>query len=144
MPPPIFRIEVRRLIKLFGKFLLNIPFAPITLTRVASRVYQKALRRRTMYCLCLTSFCTLFVLSITLCSLEIVVNGMWTIGLFTYICFCGCMAAVRGKTRDILGIEGNLVEDFVISLVFYPCVAVQLEMAMKDLCTKEENTITSL
>ena len=97
-----------------------------------------------MYCLCLGSFCTLFVLSITLCALEIVVNGMWTIGLFAYICFCGCMAAVRGKTRDILGIEGNLVEDFVISLVFYPCVAVQLEVAIKDLCTKEENTITSL
>ena len=135
---------MKRLIKLFGRFVFNIPFAPLTLAKVASRVYQKPLRRRKIYCLCLISFCTIFILSIVLCALEVVVNGMWAIGLFAYLCFCGCMAAVRGKARDKMDIEGNLVEDFVVSLIFYPCVAVQLEMTIENLCAKEENSTTCL
>lgn len=54
------------------------------------------------------------------------------------------MAIVRRKTRDTMGIEGSIIEDLAVSVILYPCVAVQLEMTTEDLCRKEENSITQI
>ena len=131
-------MKMKRLINLFGRFVFNIPFAPLTLTKVGHRVYNRSARKREFYCLYAMFFFTLFILSIVLCALELVVNGIWVIGMFVYLCFCGCMAIIRRKTRDKMGIEGSIIEDFAVSVILYPSVAVQLEMTTDNLCRKKK------
>ena len=130
-------MKVNRVIKLFGRFVFNIPFAPFTLAKVGSRIY-KSFRRRHHYCVYTLLFFTLFILSILLCIMEVLVSGAWVIGLFSYFCFCGCMAVIRKGTRNKLEIEGSIIEDFVVSVMLYPSVAVQLEIATANLMEREE------
>jgi hypothetical protein len=56
-------------------------------------------------------------------------NGLWhrpqAVGCFCYVCFAVYAAVVRRDARQKLEIGGNVAEDFVLSLLFYPCVAVQ-------------------
>jgi len=139
---PFKTMKMERVVKLFGKFIFNIPFAPLTVTKVGSKIYN--IRKRHVYCLSTMFLFGLFIMSIVLCVLEFVISGMWAIGLFVYLCFCACMAVVRGKIRDRLRIEGSIIEDFLVSVILYPSVAVQLEVTMDNLCSKEENSITSL
>ena len=137
-------MKMKRVIKLFGRFVFNIPFAPLTLTKIGSRIYNVPFRKRGFYCLYTMLFFALFFLSIVLCALEVVVSGIWVIGLFVYLCFCSCMAVIRRKTREKMNIEGSIIEDFVVSVILYPSVAVQLEMTTDNLCREEENSITHL
>ena len=137
-------MKIKRLIKLFGKLLFNIPFAPFTLTKIGRRIYNTPLQKRRYYFLSAIFFFSLFILPIVLCALETIVSGIWVTGLFLYLNFCGCMAVFRRKTRDKIGIEGSIIEDFVVSVLFYPSVAVQLELTTEDLCREEENGITHL
>lgn len=73
-----------------------------------------------------------------MCIMEVLVSGAWVIGLFSYFCFCGCMAVIRKETRNKLKIEGSIIEDFVVSVMLYPSVAVQLEVATATLMEREE------
>ena len=70
--------------------------------------------------------------------MEVLVSGAWVIGLFSYFCFCGCMAVIRKGTRNKLEIDGSIIEDFVVSVMLYPSVAVQLEIATANLMEREE------
>ena len=65
--------------------------------------------------------------------MEFVIKDVWAIGLFSYLCFCACMAMIRRGTRHQLKIEGSIVEDFVVSFFLFPCVAVQLELSTDTL-----------
>ena len=69
--------------------------------------------------------------------LGIFVEGAWVIGLFSYLCFCGCMAVIRTRTRNILKIKGSLIEDLLVSVILYPNVAVQLETTVASLHPEE-------
>ena len=71
--------------------------------------------------------------------IEIWIEGAWVMGLFSYFCFCGCMAILRRDVRDKLGIEGSIIEDFVVTVVIYPSVAVQLETTISNLNNHEVN-----
>ena len=135
-------MKINRVVKLFGRFLFNIPFAPFTMAKVGTRVY-KSFRNRICYCLYTLFFCVLFILSIVLTALDFLVSGAWVIGLFSYLCFCVCMAVIRTKTRNKLEIEGSIIEDFMVSVILYPSVAVQLEQTTDDLSRREEEEINA-
>ena len=133
----IFRIKLNRILKLFGKLLFNIPFAPYTMANVGSKVY-KSFRIRHNFWLYSLFFFTVFLMFIILCFVGIFVSkDVWVIGLFSYLCFGACMAMIRRGARIQLKIEGSIVEDFVVSLFLYPCVAVQLELSTEPLTLDE-------
>ena len=73
-----------------------------------------------------------FVTFITFSLLQYQFDWAWAIALFMYVCFCGCVTAVRTNAREKLKISGHVVEDFACSLVMYPSVAIQLEMALDN------------
>ena len=123
--------------KLFGKFLVNIPFASFTMAKVGQRVY-KSFRIRKYYCLYTIFYFILFFVSIVLYVMEFWVKGTWVMGLFFYLCFCGCMAILRRDVRKKLEIEGSIIEDFFVTTILYPSVAVQLETSISNLNKREE------
>ena len=135
-------MNVDRVSKLFGRFLFNVPFAPFTLAKVGSRIY-KSFRIRHHYFTYTFLFFVLFISSIVFCVVEFLSSGAWVIGLFSYFCFCGCMSVIRKRTRNTLGIEGSIIEDFVVSVILYPSVAVQLEETTANLSKREEENKTS-
>ena len=131
-------MKVNQVAKLFGKFLFNIPFASFTMAKVGQRVY-KSFRIRKYYCLYTIFYFLLFFISITMYIMEIWIKGAWVIGLFSYFCFCGCMAMLRRDMRGELKIEGSIIEDFVVTAIIYPSVAVQLETTMSNLNNGKTN-----
>ena len=130
-------MKFNRVIQLFGRLLFNIPFAPFTLAKVGSRA-SKSVRKRERYWLYTWLFLTLFIFSIVFCLMEVLVTGAWVIGLFSYFCFCGCMAVIRKRTRNELEIKGSIIEDFAVSVMLYPSVVVQLEIATANLIEREQ------
>ena len=77
--------------------------------------------------------------------LGIFIEGVWVIGLFSYLLFCGCVALIRTKTRYLLKIEGSIIEDLMVSMLIYPSVVVQLDMTTQKLHYEEdENHPTNL
>ena len=131
-------MKVHQVIKLFGRFLFNIPFASFTMAKVGQRVY-KSFRIRKYYCLYTTCYFTLFFSSVVMYATEIWIKGAWVIGLFLYFSFCGCLAVLRKDLRDKLEINGSIIEDFFVSVIIYPSVAVQLETEIANLNKKEAN-----
>ena len=130
-------MKLNRILKLFGKLLFNIPFAPYTMAKIGSKVY-KSFRIRHNFWLYNLLFFTFFLMFILLCFIGIfLVKDVWVIGLFSYLCFGACMAMIRRGARIQLKIEGSIVEDFVVSLFLYPCVAVQLELSTDPLTIDE-------
>ena len=129
-------MEIDKVLLLFGKLLYNIPFAPLTITNVGTIVY-KSFRRRGNYCFYLFLFNALYSLSIIMGLLGIFMEGAWVIGLFLYLCFCGCIAVIRTRTRNILKIKGSLIEDLLVSVILYPNVAVQMETTVATLHPEE-------
>ena len=125
--------------KLFGKFLVNILFASFTMAKVGQKVY-KSFRIRKYYCLYTIFYFILFFSSIVMYVMEFWVKGAWVIGLFLYLCFCGCMSILRRDIRNKLEIEGSIIEDFFVTLILYPSVAVQLETTISNLSSRNEKT----
>ena len=125
-------MKLKQSMKLFGKLLFNILFASYTMTKVGCKVY-KSFRMRHKFWLYNFVFFGFFVTSIVLSCLEFVMKDIWVIGLFFYLCFCTCLSLIRRKTRHQLKIEGNVVEDFLVSVFLYPCAAVQLELTTDSL-----------
>jgi hypothetical protein len=54
-------------------------------------------------------------------------EGMWAIAWSGYIAFAGIVAACRYSVRQIFQIKGNVVQDFFLSLFFYPLVIAQID-----------------
>ena len=137
-------LKLDRILTLFGRLLFNIPFAPLTMATVGTKVY-KLLRTRKYYYLYLFLLVSLLIVSVVMGVLGIFIKGVWVIGLFSYVLFCGCVSLIRTKTRDLLMIEGSIIEDLMVSVLIYPSVVVQLEMTTQGLHYKEgENHPTTL
>ena len=125
-------MKLKQSIKLFGKMLFNIPFASYTMAKVGCKVYKSSSLRH-QFGFYNFIFFSLFLTSIVLSCLEFVMKDIWVIGLFFYLCFCTCLSLIRRNTRHQLKIEGNVVEDFLVSVFLYPCAAVQLELTTESL-----------
>ena len=123
---------------LFGKLILNIFIAPLTIAKVSARVYGKtAEKRRKWWPYAIPSF-GLFFLFILFHILEVVaIEGCWAIAWFWYLGFVCQITAVRIKTREIYGILGNASEDFFAAMVLYPNVAMQLDLTTEDLAEED-------
>ena len=128
-------------IKLFAKFLFNVPFASYTMAKVSNKIYNPY-GGHYKFCLYSITFFALFLISTVLFCLEFVFSNVWVIGLFSYLCFCTCLTTLRNATRHHLKIEGSVIEDFVVSILLYPCVAVQLEETIDTLMLEESSSET--
>jgi len=49
------------------------------------------------------------------------------IGLFFFFFFALLLSQLRFQTRELLGVSGSLLEDYLVSLFFYPTVLYQIE-----------------
>ena len=127
--------------KLFAKFLFNVPFASYTMAKVSNKIYNPY-GGHYKFCLYSITFFALFLISTVLFCLEFVFSNVWVIGLFSYLCFCTCLTTLRNATRHHLKIEGSVIEDFVVSILLYPCVAVQLEETIDTLMLEESSSET--
>ena len=132
-----YSLKLNRTLTLFGKLLFNIPFAPFTISKVGTKVF-KSLRTRKYYYLYLFLLVSLLIVSIIIGVLGVFIEGVWVIGLFSYLLFCGCVALIRTKTRDLLKIEGSIIEDLMVSVLIYPSVVVQLEITTQNLHFEED------
>ena len=132
-------MKLDSIITLVGRLLFNIPFAPFTVAKVGTKVY-KSLRTRKYYYLYLFLLVSLLIVSMIMVVLGVFIEGVWVIGLSSYLLFCGCVALIRTKTRDMLKIEGSIIEDLMVSVMIYPSVLVQLDMTTESLhYTEDEN-----
>ena len=64
--------------------------------------------------------------AIILMILELIVPNLFYVGLTVYLGFVVYCTSIRLEIRQQFKINGNIVEDFLASLLMYPCVAVQL------------------
>ena len=118
---------------MFKKLLVHIVIAPWSLSKVACGISEASeTRRRKLWIYAIPSF-ILFFLFVLFHILNFAVSGFWAIGWFWYFCFCSYMAAIRFKIREIVGIHGNAIEDFVSSVFMYPSVSMQLEETCKNI-----------
>ena len=125
-----FRMKMKKTVKLFGHFMKTLFIAPITLSKIASKIYSTSTEKPRSTGPYLMIFGGLFLSSILFFSLQVVLDGSWAIGLFLYLCFCGCTARLRMNARKSLNISGHAIEDFFCSVILYPSVILQLEMTL--------------
>ena len=138
-------MNMKRTVRLFGLFLWNIFAAPITLAKIATKVYNKNSEKlppssSSIYWPYALVFVPLFATCIFFCILQIMFKSAWAISLFIYLCFCATVAAVRMQTRQKLNISGHVVEDFLCSVILYPSVVAQMEMTLDSRVEKDRNT----
>ena len=135
---PLFfcRFDVKDATSMAGAFVLNIFLAPIKLARIAGKVYLKE-NESSQWWAYATMYIPIFALCIVFAILQVTYSWSWAVAFFLYLTFCGCIAAVRMQTREKLGINGHIMEDFLASFFLYPSVIVQLEWTLKEL--KNEN-----
>ena len=133
------KMESKMIGYLFIKFLKNIFIAPWKLAVVKARL--SASDKTWLYSIPYISF---FVAFILLEFMELSYNGCWAIGVFFYLCFVTCLAAVRVQCRQRFGINGNPFEDFFAALFLYPNVILQLEMETKTLEIVTVETLVTL
>lgn len=134
----IFRSQGKETRKLAGSFLLNIFIAPIKLAKIAGKIYLKGaeLSRWWAYG---TLYIPLFSMTIIFGVLQLTYSWSWAIAFFLYLTFCGCIAIVRMEVREKLGICGNILEDFLLSVLLYPGVIVQMERTLEKPYEKDED-----
>jgi hypothetical protein len=87
-----------------------------------------------------------FALMIFFFFCELVISGCWAVGLFFYLLYVASLTGIRLEARQQLNIDGSIFEDFFSSLFFYPCVAVQLDIASKGVksVTDDDNDASEL
>jgi len=110
--------------KLFLKFLLNLIITPLTVAKTSSRVIDVSTFWPVL--ISLSIFLVMFVL---LHILQLAVDGAWALAWISYIAFGSGISIVRSKTRKHLNIAGHPLEDLCLSLLLYPCVALQMEVS---------------
>jgi hypothetical protein len=123
-------MKMKKTVELFGYFMKTVFIAPITLSKIASKIYSTSTEKPRSTGPYLMIFGGLFLSSILFFSLQVILDGSWAIGLFLYLCFCGCTARLRMNVRKSLRISGHAVEDFFCSVILYPSVIMQLEMTL--------------
>jgi hypothetical protein len=136
-PLSVLKTKPKEVLDLFLEFLMNIVTAPWTVAVSAHRLGGKK-RKLWIHLLATVPF---FVLTIAFHLIELAAHGCWAIGWFWYLCFVISVTGVRLNARTRFGIHGNVVEDFLSALFFYPCVAVQLDKSTKILEVAEDNDL---
>jgi hypothetical protein len=114
-------------IRLFCGFLRNVPLAPWTLARVAGRLHG-----RTTFWPVLVSLSLLLAMSLVLPITQRFLpgaNGAWALGCISYGAFVFGTCTLRGQARERLGLRGTTLEDFLLTFILYPSVALQLDLA---------------
>ena len=110
------------------QFLKNIILAPWTIAKAAHRLSGK----KSGLWLYVMATAPCFGLMIFFLLSELVISGCWAIGCFFYLLYVASLTGIRLEARQQLNIDGSIFEDFFSSLFFYPCVAVQLDVASKS------------
>ena len=132
-PMKVLSKKPKAAMDLFLQFLMNIVIAPWTVAVAAHRLGGQK-HKVWVYALAIIPF---FILSIVFHLAELGAHGCWAIGWFWYLSFVTAVTGVRLQAREKLGIQGNVFEDFISTLLFYPCVAVQLDNSTKDFNSEE-------
>jgi len=114
-------------ITLFVKFLVNIFSAPYSMAKTYRLLHGSA-----YFLPIIIVGYTLLSLSVIFQILQIVISGAWALGLVLYVVFAFMMGVVRSGARDKLGIPGSPLEDFCVSLLLYPSVALQMVTTMEN------------
>eukprot|EP00088_Acartia_fossae_P056450 TRINITY_DN6574_c0_g1_i10.p1 TRINITY_DN6574_c0_g1~~TRINITY_DN6574_c0_g1_i10.p1 ORF type:complete len:871 (-),score=132.30 TRINITY_DN6574_c0_g1_i10:960-3572(-) len=106
---------------LFIKFLINIPLAPFSLGKCCKYIYGSyTMIPAIIY------FTLLLALFVILHILEVGVPGCYALAWVSYIAFAFSVSVVRQAARQKLDIQGNILEDFCVSLFLYPSVVLQI------------------
>ena len=117
---------------LFKKFLLHVVIAPWSLAKIACKINERNEGgKTTIWWYAVPSF-LLFFLFILFHIINIGISGFWAIGWFWYFCFCSYLAAIRLKIREIVGIHGSAIEDFLSCVLLYPSASLQIEETFKN------------
>ena len=107
-----------------GRSIANILLGPVTLATASTRVSSLG-PKISKWALYLAP-CTTFAMIIVCLALQMVFKGAWVFSVFFYLAFCCQVAIVRCSMRQDEGIQGSLLEDFILSLLLYPAVCTQL------------------
>ncbi|XP_023341703.1 uncharacterized protein LOC111711551 [Eurytemora carolleeae] len=126
-----FHKRTKRRLILLSKFFLNIFAAPYSVAKSSALVSGSE-----SYLTKLISLYTFLLLFIILHALQPVVDGFWAMAWVSYIIHSFIIATVRQSVREHLSIPGGLIEDFLISLILYPAVAVQMEHSLGKFSAK--------
>ena len=136
-----FRFRKTKCAKLFGYFLLNTILAPWTLANITSRIHEKTgTKNSPKFWLLAFVFSFLFVLTISFYLLQILSPWAWAIGFIGHLAFGGCIAVVRMHTREKLNIQGHIIEDFLVSIMLYPSVVLQMKMSLDKYTMKSKHS----
>ena len=126
------------------KFLLHIFIAPWSVSKIACKIKERKLGRRISIWWYAVPSVMLFSLFILFHILDLVIDGFWAMGWFLYFCFCCYVAAIRFKIREIVGIHGSGIEDFLSCVLLYPSVSVQIEETFKNIIFIESTRKTNI
>ena len=120
----IFKEDLPSSWNLVGRSIANIVLGPITLARASTRVsgLGSKISKWALY----LAPCTTFAMIIVCLALQMVFKGAWVFSVFFYLVYCCQVAIVRCFMRQDEGIPGSLLEDFILSLFFYPAVCTQM------------------
>ena len=127
-------------VKLFMSFCFNILAAPFTVAVAVSRVKGSSSSNSPS----LPTFiplALLLVLAVLLQVLELAAEGVVVFALVFYIMFCAGVSITRGEVRRHLDIDGHPLEDFLLSLILYPSVAVQMDLTTKRILASRRQVI---
>ena len=117
---------MKRVAKLMGLSLMNTVLAPFTLAAVASQVYARPPEKCSSFWIYLSIFTALFSAIVLLLLLRIKFQWAWALAFFGHLTFCACIATIRKHVREKLDITGQVIEDFLVSLLLFPCVVLHL------------------
>jgi len=127
--------------KLIGQFLSNIVFAPITLARINIRLEQEDLNARRWSHFVLPV--AIYLVTVTCFLMEIALKGCWAFGVFFYLAFACLMALARSQVREARSIEGNILEDLILSVAILPATLTQMQNTDIPLMSPEKDFSSS-
>ena len=122
--------------RLFVKFLGNIFIGPLTISSVATKLNQYTKAKAILFTATAVTFFAGFIVCHALG--PFLVDNLWAVGWFMYLAYTALVTTVRSHARQVGGINGNVLEDFFASLLFYPNVAVQLDETVDILIQKDK------
>ena len=114
--------------RLFISFCFNIFTAPYTVAVAVARLRDS--NRPSL--LTLIPLGLLLLLAVLLQVLQLAVEGVFVFALVFYIMFCAGVSISRAEVRRHLDIGGHPLEDFLLSLILYPSVALQMDISTKS------------
>ena len=119
-------------------FCFNILAAPFTVAVSVSKVRGSS---NSPSLPTLIPLALLLLLAVLLQVLELAAKGVFVFAWVFYIMFCAGVSISRGEVRRHLDIDGHPLEDFLLSLILYPSVAVQMDLTTKRILASRRQVI---